>query len=136
MRHFLLPGLLRLLASNRHHDLPQSVYELGTVVRDHTNMDRLAFLTAERTGGFAAIRGRIQAFLRDIGAENIAIEALPENEGPWLAGRAARVLLNGEWVGCFGEIDPTISQSFELLVPLNGAEFDVEALKTAITDPV
>ena len=68
MRHFLLPGLIRLLASNRHHDLPQSVYELGTVVRDHTNMDRLAFLTAERSGGFAAIRGRIQAFLRDIGA--------------------------------------------------------------------
>ena len=136
MRHFLLPGLLRLLASNRHHDLPQSVYELGTVVRDHTNMDRLAFLTAERSGGFAAIRGRIQAFLRDIGAEDIAIEALPDNEGPWLAGRAARVLLNGEWVGCFGEIDPEISQAFELLVPLNGAEFDVEALKAAITDPV
>lgn len=136
MRHFLLPGLLRLLASNRHHDLPQSVYELGTVVRDHTNMDRLAFLTAERSGGFAAIRGRIQAFLRDIGAEDIAIEALPDNEGPWLAGRAARVLLNGEWVGCFGEIDPEISQTFELLVPLNGAEFDVEALKAAITDPV
>ena len=41
MRHFLLPGLMKLLSSNRHHDLPQSVYELGTVVRDHTNMDRL-----------------------------------------------------------------------------------------------
>ena len=136
MRHFLLPGLLKLLSSNRHHDLPQSVYELGTVVRDHANMDRLAFLTAERIGGFASIRGRIQAFLRDIGAENVVIEALPANEGPWLAGRAARVLLNGEWVGCFGEIDPSISESFELLVPLNGAEFDVEALKTKITDPV
>ncbi len=136
MRHFLLPGLLRLLASNRHHDLPQSVYELGTVVRDHTNMDRLAFLTAERSGGFAAIRGRIQAFLRDIGAENVTIEALPDNEGPWLAGRAARVLIGEEWVGCFGEIDPAISQTFELLVPLNGAEFDVEALKSVITDPV
>ena len=92
MRHFLLPGLLRLLASNRHHDLPQSVYELGTVVRDHTNMDRLAFLTAERSGGFAAIRGRIQAFLRDIGADKVTIEALPDNEGPWLAGRAAASL--------------------------------------------
>ncbi|MGB0476437.1 MAG: phenylalanine--tRNA ligase subunit beta [Candidatus Poseidoniaceae archaeon] len=136
MRHFLLPGLLRLLATNRHHDLPQSVYELGTVVRDHKNMDRLAFLTAERSGGFAAIRGRIQAFLRDIGAENVVIEALPANEGPWLAGRAARVLIDGEWVGCFGEIDPSISQTFELLVPLNGAEFDVEALNNTITDPV
>tara|TARA_A200000113_G_scaffold35004_1_gene28759 strand:- start:3802 stop:5547 length:1746 start_codon:yes stop_codon:yes gene_type:complete len=136
MRHFLLPGLLRLLATNRHHDLPQSVYELGTVVRDHKNMDRLAFLTAERSGGFAAIRGRIQAFLRDIGAKGVAIEALPDHEGPWLAGRAAKVLIEGEWVGCFGEIDPTISQKFELLVPLNGAEFDVEALKLCITDPV
>ena len=136
MRHFLLPGLLRLLATNRHHDLPQSVYELGTVVRDHKNMDRLAFLTAERSGGFAAIRGRIQAFLRDIGAENVVIEALPANEGPWLAGRAARVLIDGKWVGCFGEIDPSISQTFELLVPLNGAEFDVEALNNTITDPV
>lgn len=136
MRHFLLPGLLRLLATNRHHDLPQSVYELGTVVRDHKNMDRLAFLTAERSGGFAAIRGRIQAFLRDIGAKGVAIEALPDHEGPWLAGRAAKVLIEGEWVGCFGEIDPTISQTFELLVPLNGAEFDVEALKLCITDPV
>ena len=136
MRHFLLPGLLRLLATNRHHDLPQSVYELGTVVRDHKNMDRLAFLTAERSGGFAAIRGRIQAFLRDIGAESIVIEALPANEGPWLAGRAARVLIGGEWVGCFGEIDPAISQTFELLVPLNGAEFDVETLNKVITDPV
>ena len=136
MRHFLLPGLLRLLASNRHHDLPQSVYELGTVVRDHKNMDRLAFLTAERIGGFASIRGRIQAFLRDIGAENVVIEPLPDNEGPWLAGRSAKVLLDGDWVGCFGEIDPSISQIFELLVPLNGAEFDVEALKSSITDPV
>ena len=136
MRHFLLPGLLRLLASNRHHDLPQSVYELGTVVRDHKNMDRLAFLTAERIGGFASIRGRIQAFLRDIGAENVVIEPLPDNEGPWLAGRSAKILLDGEWVGCFGEIDPSVSQIFELLVPLNGAEFDVEALKSSISDPV
>ena len=59
-------------------------------------MDRLAFLTAERTGGFAAIRGRIQAFLRDIGAEDITIEQLPDNEGPWLAGRAARVFCSME----------------------------------------
>ena len=61
LRQHLLPGLLKLLAGNRHHDLPQSVYELGTVVRDHVNAERLAFITAERSGGFAAVRGRIQA---------------------------------------------------------------------------
>ena len=82
LRQYLLPGLLRLLSTNRHHDLPQSVYELGTVVRDHKNSTRLAFLVAERSGGFAAIRGRIQAFLRDMGANEYKILPLPDNEGP------------------------------------------------------
>ena len=136
LRQYLTPGLLRLLSSNRHHDLPQSVYELGTVVRDHHNSTRLAFLVAERSGGFAAIRGKIQAFLRDLGAQNHEISALPDNDGPWLAGRAAKVCVNGIHIGCFGEIDPNVAEQFELKVPLNGAEFSVDQILLAIPDPV
>lgn len=136
LRQYLLPGLLRLLSTNRHHDLPQSVYEIGTVVRDHKNSVRLAFLTAERSGGFAAVRGRIQAFLRDIGANEYDILPLPDNEGPWLRGRAAKVVIGGTHVGCFGEIDPHIAEHFELNVPLNGAEFSLEEIAKAIPDPV
>ena len=136
LRQYLLPGLLRLLSSNRHHDLPQSVYELGTVVRDHKNSSRLAFLVAERTGGFASIRGRIQAFLRDIGASAYEIQPLPDNDGPWLAGRAAKVIVNGNHIGCFGEIDPHVAEHFELKVPMNGAEFCLQELANSIPDPV
>jgi len=136
LRQYLTPGLLRLLSSNRHHDLPQSVYELGSVVRDHHNSTRLAFLVAERSGGFAAIRGKIQAFLRDLGAQNHEISALPDNDGPWLAGRAAKVCVNGIHIGCFGEIDPNVAEQFELKVPLNGAEFSVDQILLAIPDPV
>lgn len=136
LRQYLTPGLMRLLASNQHHNLPQSVYELGTVVRDHKNSDRVAFLVAERSGGFAAVRGRVQAFMRDIGAVNYTIEKLPENEGPWLNGRSAKVLIDGIHVGCFGEIDPLISEKFELRVPINGAEFSLSNLAKSISDPV
>lgn len=136
LRQYLMPGLLRLLSSNRHHDLPQSVYELGTVVRGHHNSTRLAFLVAERSGGFAAIRGKIQAFLRDLGAQDHEIVPLPDNEGPWLAGRAAKVSVNGIHIGCFGEIDPNVAEQFELKVPLNGAEFSVDQILLAIPDPV
>ena len=136
LRQYLLPGLLRLLSSNRHHDLPQSVYELGTVVRDHNNSSRLAFLVAERTGGFAAIRGRIQAFLRDLGANEYEVQPLPDNEGPWLAGRAAKIIVNGNHIGCFGEIDPHVAEHFELKVPMNGAEFCLHEIAKAIPDPV
>ena len=136
LRQYLMPGLLRLLSSNRHHDLPQSVYELGTVVRGHHNSTRLAFLVAERSGGFAAIRGKIQAFLRDLGSQDHEIVPLPDNEGPWLAGRAAKVSVNGIHIGCFREIDPNVAEQFELKVPLNGAEFSVDQILLAIPDPV
>lgn len=136
LRQHLLPGLLRLLAANRHHDLPQSVYELGTVVRDHINCERLAFLSAERAGGFAAVRGRIQALCTNLGINNWTVEALPDGEGPWLAGRAAKLLVQGTWVGCFGELDPAVSMLYDLRVPLNGAEFDVTALTGLLEDPV
>ncbi|MBT61379.1 MAG: phenylalanine--tRNA ligase subunit beta [Euryarchaeota archaeon] len=136
LRQYLLPGLFRLMASNRHHDLPQAVYELGTVVRDHANSERFAFLVAEQSGGFAAIRGRIQAILRDLGAAEYAIEPLSGSMGPWLTGRSAKVVIDGVHVGCFGEMDPAVSQQYELRVPLNGAEFDISALSSVLIDPV
>jgi phenylalanyl-tRNA synthetase beta chain len=136
LRQYLLPGLFRLMASNRHHDLPQAVYELGTVVRDHSNSDRFAFLVAEPGGGFAAVRGRIQAIMRDLGATEYDIQPLSGSMGPWLTGRSAKVIIEGVHVGCFGEMDPAVSQLYELRVPLNGAEFDVEALRSVLKDPV
>ncbi|MEJ6563240.1 MAG: phenylalanine--tRNA ligase beta subunit-related protein, partial [Euryarchaeota archaeon] len=136
LRQYLLPGLFRLLASNRHHDLPQAVYELGTVVRDHKNGDRFAFLVAEQGGGFAAVRGRIQAIMRDLGAHIFTIEPLGGTMGPWLTGRSAKVIVNGVHVGCFGEMDPHVGNHYELRVPLSGAEFDVKELNRALPDPV
>ena len=136
LRQYLTPGLLRLLSTNQHHNLPQSVYELGSVVRDHKNSDRVAFLVAERSGGFAAVRGRVQAFMRDLGSNDYTIEKLPDGEGPWLTGRSAKIIVSGIHVGCFGEIDPFVAECFDLKVPISGAEFSLSNLETAISDPV
>ena len=134
LRQNILPGLLRLLAANRHHDLPQGVYELGSVVIDHKNRDRFAFLVAENSGGFAALRGRIQALMRDLGCSDWSLEST--NKGPWLIGRAAKIVVKGTVVVECGEIDPHVSETFELNVPMSGAQFDVNALASVIEDPV
>ena len=134
LRQNILPGLLRLLAANRHHDLPQGVYELGTVVIDHKNRDRFAFLIAERSGGFASLRGRIQGLMRDIGCTDWSLET--SETGPWLNGRSANILVNGLVVGQCGEIDPRVSESFDLRVPMSGAQFDMTVLSSVIEDPV
>ncbi len=134
LRQNILPGLLRLLAANRHHDLPQGVYELGTVVIDHKNRDRFAFLVAENSGGFASLRGRIQALMRDLGCQDWTLEIL--EGGPWLEGRSASIIVNGITVGECGELDPHVSESFDLNVPMSGAQIDVQLLASVMQDPV
>lgn len=134
LRQNILPGLLRLLAANRHHELPQGVYELGSVVINHQNRDKFAFLVAENSGGFASLRGRIQALMRDLGCTEWELEAI--ETGPWLAGRAAKIVVNGTVVGECGEIDPHVSEMFELNVPMSGVQFDVSILSGVLSDPV
>ena len=140
LRQHLLPSLLRLLAANRHHELPQRVYELGTVVRDNHNRERICWVCAEVGSGFTGAKGVAQALLRDLGAEALSSEIefspIPEGEGPWLAGRGASISVAGEIVGTIGEIDPVVGDSFELRVPIQAGEFDIEALGRLIPDPV
>ncbi|MDP6325108.1 MAG: phenylalanine--tRNA ligase subunit beta, partial [Candidatus Thalassarchaeaceae archaeon] len=140
LRQSITPSLLNLLAANRHHELPQRVYELGTVVRDHHNAERVGWACAEVGTGFTAAKGMAEALLRDLGAHTreIAVDYQPLTEsdgGPYLSGRGAKVLVAGEWVGCCGEIDPTVSELFGLKVPIHCGEFDVDALGRLIPDP-
>ena len=138
MRQRILPSLLQLLAANRHHELPQRVYEIGTVVLDSHNGTRAAWACAEVGGGFSAAKGFAQAFLRDIGAnlEDVVWEGTALDEGPWLSGRGAKILVSDEEVGQIGEIDPVVASEFGRRVPIQAGEFDVDALGRLIPDPV
>ena len=60
----------------------------------------------------------------------------PIESGPWLNGRAANIVVDGNVVGECGEIDPHVSEAFELNVPMSGAQFDVSALSSVLEDPV
>jgi phenylalanyl-tRNA synthetase beta chain len=139
MRQSIMPSLLNLLAANRHHELPQRVYELGTVVRDHHNATRVAWTCAEVGTGFTAAKGVAQALLRDLGAFSRELEVTfepLEDDSAYLAGRGAKVLVEGQWVGCFGEIDPAVSETFGLKVPIHAGEFDVDKIAGIIPDPI
>ena len=140
MRQSVLGSLMRLLAANRRHELPQRVYETGICVRNHNNCNRAAWLCAETTSSFSMGRGMVQALLRDLGANASDLEvewkSVPEGQGPWLAGRSGSIVISGEEVGQMGEIDPSIAEMFDLKVPLHGAEFDCDALQRLIPDPV
>ncbi|MEE3269763.1 MAG: phenylalanine--tRNA ligase subunit beta [Candidatus Thermoplasmatota archaeon] len=136
LRQSILPSLLVLLSSNRHHELPQKVYELSDVVRESANRPRVAWACAEVGGGFAAAKGVAQALLRDLGVgfDEISLEEIVS--GPWIAGRGARIMFEGVEIGSFGEISPKVLHEFGLRSPVNAGEFDVEALNRLAPDPI
>jgi phenylalanyl-tRNA synthetase beta chain len=138
LRQYILPSLLNLLSANRHHELPQKVHELGTVVRDAENKNRVAWACAEVGGGFSAAKGIASALLRDLGAnlEKVDWVSINEKEGPWIKGRGAKIMIENIEVGQIGEVDPKVSFDFGLRVPIQAGEFDIDALGLLIPDPV
>ena len=138
LRQYILPSLLRLLAANRHHELPQRVYELGTVVRGFKNYQRGAWTCAEVGSGFTSSKGITQAFLRDLGADHEDIEFRPAEpgQGPWITGRGSLILIKGKEIGEFGEIDPEVSWKFGIKSPIQAGEIDLEVVRRLIPDPV
>lgn len=137
LRQKILPSLLEILAENRHHELPQRIQECGEVVRNHQNSWRVAWACAETNAGFTAAKGIAQALTRDLGArEDISFKALDDNEGPWIPGRGAKILIGEIELGTFGEIDPRVSEIYGLKVPIHAGDFDLSALAEAIPDPL
>ena len=72
--------------------------------------------------------------MRDLGATNWNLQ--PIEDGPWLSGRSASIIVEGKVVGQCGEVDPKVSQLFELSVPMSGAQINISALQEVLIDPV
>ena len=138
LRQYILPSLLRLLAANRHHELPQRVYELGTVVKGFRNCQKGAWTCAEVGSGFTASKGIAQALLRDLGAvyEDVEFTPTEPGHGPWITGRGSHILIKGKRIGEFGEIAPEVSGGFGIKSPIQAGEIDLEEVRSLIPDPV
>ncbi len=138
LRQYILPSLLRLLAANRHHELPQRVYELGTVVKGFRNCQKGAWTCAEVGSGFTASKGIAQALLRDLGAGDDDVGFVPTElgHGPWITGRGSHILVKGKRIGEFGEIAPEVSGGFGIKSPIQAGEIDLEEVGSLIPDPV
>ena len=138
LRQYIFPSLMNLLASNRHHELPQRVYELGEVVHGGNNKTRVSWACAESGAGFSTAKGIVQSLLRDLGAptSSISFEPVAEGGGPWIDGRGARVLIEDHEIGEFGEVSPDVMSLFGLRAPIHAGEFDIDVISKIIKDPI
>ena len=125
VRTTLLPGLLEILALNRHRELPQKIFEVGEVALHQKNRQKMAAVSIHHAANFTEMSEVVDAFLREISVEY----ELKESEDPaFLKGRAADVYIGTEKVGVFGEFHPGVLNAFELGYAVVGFEIDMSYL--------
>ena len=126
LRVGLIPSLLKTLSENRHHSLPQQIFELGIVVnKNHKNQNNLAFVKIDAKANFTECKSLADAVLRDIGAK---YQIKDFDHPAFVNGRCASIVYNNKEIGFFGELHPKTISEFELEHPIIAFEMQAEML--------
>ena len=125
IRTGLLAGVLNMLRLNKHRELPQREFEIGDVVLHGTNVQQIAAASIHPKASFTEMKSLVLSLLRDLGK---SAEIEPAQNGNYIPGRCARVLVEGSPVGVFGEIHPRVIEGYELTHPVCAFEMDVAPL--------
>lgn len=127
LRTSLLPSLLKILKENRHHPLPQQIFELGIVVDEHAkNHYNLASVKIDAKASFTESKSIVEAILRDIG---FSYSIKEKNHPAFIEGRCASITKNEKEIGFFGELHPKTIQTFELEHPIIAFEIKTDLLQ-------
>ena len=116
LRISLIPSLLKILRENRHHSLPQQIFELGIVTdKNYKNQHHLGFLKIGAKSNFTECKSLIDAVMRDSG---IKYNIKNKDHPAFVNGRCAAVLINNQEIGLFGELHPKTITEFDLEYPI------------------
>jgi len=123
LRVGLIPSLLKILNENRHHSLPQQIFELGIVAdKSFKNQHFLGFVKIDAKANFTECKSLIDAIMRDSGTKY----SIKDKDHPaFVKGRCASVVCNNKEIGFFGEIHPKTILEFELEYPI--IAFEIQA---------
>jgi phenylalanyl-tRNA synthetase beta chain len=132
LRNRLLPSLMEVLGTNKHHPYPQSLYEVDDVVVLDPSTEtgarsrrRLAVALCHSSASFSEIKATMNTIL-----ENLELEA-EVAEGGWgcfIEGRRFTAALGGEPLCWAGEVKPEVLERWEVEMPVAALELDVDAL--------
>lgn len=125
LRTSLIPSLMHVLKANKHHDLPQRIFEIGDVVVKGRNLRKLGGLSCHTKASFTEMKSLIESLLRNVGIEpGVGVH----RDSRFLRGRCASAVHKGEEIGIFGELHPEFITNYELTHPVAAFEIDVSPL--------
>jgi phenylalanyl-tRNA synthetase beta chain len=126
LRVSLLPSLLKLLRENRHHSLPQQIFEVGVVVDAQAkNRCHVAGLKIDAKANFTECKSLVEHLLRECGQKPVIKERF---HSAFIEGRCAAIMKKESEIGVFGELHPKTIQAFHLEHPIIAFELNADLL--------
>ena len=132
MRNSLIPKLLEFLASNKHYELPQKIFEVDDIIeiggREETKTKTKRVFSAaiiSPNAGFTEMKSVLEAVLKNIG---VKLKFSHVKDKTFLDGRVAEIGVDENKVGKIGEINPNVLNDFELENPVVVFEVELEKL--------
>ena len=118
LRSSILPNLIELLKNNRHRELPQKIFEVGQVVREHSNRTSLSWIELASKATFSNARSTAEIISQRLGLNG----DLNDEEDPlFIPGRCVQIK-SDDFTLKYGEIHPRTLEKFELGYPAIGGE--------------
>ena len=138
MRTTVLPSMLEILARNyNYRNKNVKLYQVGRIYLPGGN-DGLAVENKVLSMGaygddmdFFALKGAVEAILKDLRAEGVHFEAPCVPNPSYHPGRCADVYAGGRRIGVFGQVHPLVAQNYGVDAQFYCAELDLEQLQCA-----
>ena len=138
LRGWILPSLMEILSSNKHHEYPQKIFTIGTIFKrndkSETNIEenqRLAVSIASENTDYTEIRQILDYLFRSL---NLKYEIIEAEHNSFITGRLGRVIVNGKKIAYIGEINPVVLQNWELENPVTAFELNLTELYEVINN--
>ncbi len=136
LRSWLLPGMLLTLQSNKHYEYPQSVFEIGEVIKtDPKALEKteeelhLAVVVCHPKASFTEVKEILKGIFINLG---LPFELKQREHPAFIGGRCGTILTGGTDVGIIGELHPDVLLAWDLEVPAACFEVDVGEMYRAI----
>lgn len=140
MRTTTLPSMLEILSKNYNNRNPEAyLYELGKVFEktsDETLPNEKTVVTAgfydnSEASDFFTLKGMIESVVSAMNIKNVSYVPCADNAS-YHPGRCAYLLSDGEKIGVFGEIHPTVAANYEIDKKVYCAELSLEKLYASV----
>lgn len=132
LRTSILPLLMQNLGNSMHESMPQRIFEIGKVFRMENGVviddTHIGIASEHSRANYSEVKAIVIELLGFLGLKDYDISEL--DDGAFIKGRCAEVIVGKEQIGYFGEISPKVLNNFRLEEPVVAAEINITRVKS------